>query len=78
MVSVHQIRQQFCCSGVTGMIAALRGGLEVGALAMRRKWSWRHRDASYGRPMDFSRREILAASALPLLAGFAEPEYDVP
>lgn len=28
--------------------------------------------------MDFSRREILAATALPLLAGFAEPEYDVP
>ena len=28
--------------------------------------------------MEFSRREILAASALPLLAGFAEPEYDVP
>ena len=28
--------------------------------------------------MDFNRRELLAASALPLLAGFAEPEYDVP
>jgi SAM-dependent methyltransferase len=28
--------------------------------------------------MDFNRRELLAAAALPLLAGFAEPEYDVP
>ncbi len=28
--------------------------------------------------MEFSRREILAASALPLLTAFAEPEYDVP
>ena len=34
IVLVHQIRQQFCCSGVTGMIAALRGG----RVAMRRKW----------------------------------------
>jgi SAM-dependent methyltransferase len=28
--------------------------------------------------MEFSRRDIIAASALPFLAGFAEPEYDVP
>jgi SAM-dependent methyltransferase len=28
--------------------------------------------------MDFSRRELLAFSALPLLTGFAEPDYDVP
>jgi SAM-dependent methyltransferase len=28
--------------------------------------------------MDLSRRDILAASALPFLAAFAEPEYDVP
>jgi SAM-dependent methyltransferase len=28
--------------------------------------------------MDLSRRDILAATALPLLAGFAEPDYDVP
>jgi SAM-dependent methyltransferase len=28
--------------------------------------------------MKLSRREILAAAALPVLAGFAEPEYDVP
>ncbi len=28
--------------------------------------------------MYLNRREILAATALPLLAGFAEPEYDVP
>jgi SAM-dependent methyltransferase len=28
--------------------------------------------------MDLNRRELLAVSALPLLAGFAEPEYDVP
>jgi SAM-dependent methyltransferase len=28
--------------------------------------------------MDLNRRELLAATALPLLAGFAEPEYDVP
>jgi hypothetical protein len=26
--------QQFCCSGVTGMIAARSGGLEAEALAM--------------------------------------------
>jgi SAM-dependent methyltransferase len=77
MVFVHQIRQQFCCNGVTGRIATLRGGVG-GALAMRRKWPWPHGDASYGRAMDLSRREILAATALPLLAGFAEPEYDVP
>jgi len=28
--------------------------------------------------MELSRREVLAATALPLLSGFAEPEYDVP
>jgi len=28
--------------------------------------------------MELNRRHILAAAALPLLAGFAEPEYDVP
>lgn len=28
--------------------------------------------------MELSRRQILAAAALPLLAGFAEPEYEVP
>jgi SAM-dependent methyltransferase len=28
--------------------------------------------------MDLSRRDLLAGAALPLLAGFAEPEYDVP
>jgi SAM-dependent methyltransferase len=28
--------------------------------------------------MEFSRREILAAAMLPALAGFAEPEYEVP
>ncbi len=28
--------------------------------------------------MELNRREILAATALPLLAGFAQPEYDVP
>ena len=28
--------------------------------------------------MDLSRRDLLAATALPFLAGFAEPEFDVP
>jgi SAM-dependent methyltransferase len=28
--------------------------------------------------MDLNRRQLLAASAAPLLAGFAEPDYDVP
>ena len=45
---------------------------------MARKWPWRRADASYARRMDLSRRDILAASALPFLAGFAEPDYDVP
>ena len=45
---------------------------------MARKWPWRRADASYARRMDFSRRDILAASALPFLVGFAEPDYDVP
>ena len=44
---------------------------------MARKWPWPPGDASYARPM-LSRRDILAASALPFLTAFAEPEYDVP
>ena len=28
--------------------------------------------------MELNRREILAATALPMLGGFAQPEYDVP
>lgn len=60
------------------MIAALSGGL-AGLLAMGRKWPWPRGDASYAGRMDLSRRQLLAATAaLPLLGGFAQPEYDVP
>jgi hypothetical protein len=41
MVCVHQIRQQFCWSGVTGMTIALSGGVGV----MPRKWSTASRSA---------------------------------
>lgn len=45
---------------------------------MARKWPWPSGDASYAPLMDFSRRDLLAATAFPFLAGFGEPEYDVP
>jgi SAM-dependent methyltransferase len=45
---------------------------------MIRKWPWPPGDASYAPAMDLSRRDLLAATALPFLTGFAEPEYDVP
>ena len=60
------------------MIAARSGGVGAGAEAMRRKWPWPGGVASYARRMELNRREILAATALPMLGGFAQPEYDVP
>ena len=73
--SVHQIRQQFCCSGVTGMIAALKGGS-------------RHRGAdglgdgglqAMFVAMQLDRRQMIAVAALPWLGGFAwQRDYDVP
>jgi SAM-dependent methyltransferase len=79
IVLVHQIRQQFCCSGVTGMIAALSGGIwggsvmghanGLGGAAMQAKVA----------AMELNRRETLAAAALlPLLGGAQERDYDVP
>ena len=55
------------------MIAALRGGEGIGG-----KWRGARGDASYAGAMDLSRRDLLAAAALPLLAAFAEPELDIP
>ena len=56
------------------MIAAFRGGLVMAA-----RWPWRRRDASYARHMELTRRQVLAAAALPMLGGFAaQREYEVP
>jgi len=55
------------------MIAALRGGEGIAG-----KWRGARGDASYAGAMDLSRRDLLAAAALPLLAAFAEPELDIP
>jgi SAM-dependent methyltransferase len=49
-----------------------------GMSVIRGKWPWRGEDASYGPVMELNRRQVLAMAALPALAGFAEPEYDVP
>ena len=46
------------------MIAALSGGRRR---SWRGKWPWRRGDASYGRAHGASRREMLAAAALPAL-----------
>jgi hypothetical protein len=37
MVWVHQISEQFCCSGVTGMIAARMGSLGWSVMGVRWK-----------------------------------------
>jgi SAM-dependent methyltransferase len=58
------------------MMAALSGGVRGSVIGV--KWPWLRGDASYGEAMELTRREILAAAALPILGGFAEPEYEVP
>jgi SAM-dependent methyltransferase len=49
-----------------------------GGSFIRGKWPWRGGDASYGRAMELNRRELLAAAALPMLAGLAAPELEIP
>src|SRR5687768_6409219 len=46
IVRVHQMRQLFCCSGVTGMIATLSGGVD-----MARTWRGERSDTSAGAPV---------------------------
>jgi hypothetical protein len=45
LVCVHQNKVQFCCSGVTGMIAAFNGGWAVVTFDIRRIWRLLRRSA---------------------------------